>query len=486
MFNVPIPDGTTAHAVGGVLIAVLLGPWAAVVAVSVALLIQALFFGDGGVLAYGANAFNMAFVMPFVGYAVYRVLARRRVAHVAAAGRSPRASAATSGINAAALCAAIEFGAAARRCSHTPPTARRCTRRSTWPRPIPAMLLAHLAVAGVVEVRAHRGRRSRTCSGPTCPVLRINHDAAPETDADVPPPRRLGLALGARSASAMVALTPLGLLAPGGAFGEDAPDDLDLQKYHLDAVPSGLRQYAGFWHNALLRRLRLQRRRPPDVGYFVSAVVGIARHRRRDLRGLRASSALVHGVDARPSPTTTPRHRRADRDRDVPRPRPAASHRTGSLQTEVGLCPCGCIGRRRKGSFVEKTIDGGVRRACARRCSPTTSPRQRGLLQRIDPRVKLRDAARPARRRQPSCASIPVLARDVRRHARARGGVSRLSLRVLRQAGVAVRPDLHRHRRAAGHAQLRHARRHRRAARHVVRPPGRHDQPGAAPRPASS
>src|SRR5262249_10850005 len=64
MFNVPIPDGTTAHAVGAVLIAVVLGPWAAVIAVSIALLIQALFFGDGGVLAFGANAFNMAFVMP--------------------------------------------------------------------------------------------------------------------------------------------------------------------------------------------------------------------------------------------------------------------------------------------------------------------------------------------------------------------------------------------------------------------------------------
>src|SRR4029450_11571901 len=45
MFNVPIPDGTAAHAVGAVLIAVLLGPWAAVIAVSIALLIQALVFG---------------------------------------------------------------------------------------------------------------------------------------------------------------------------------------------------------------------------------------------------------------------------------------------------------------------------------------------------------------------------------------------------------------------------------------------------------
>src|SRR5437764_11560169 len=72
MFNVPIPDGTTAHAVGGVLVAVLLGPEAAVIAVSIALAIQALFFGDGGVLAYGANTFNMALVMPVIGYAVYR------------------------------------------------------------------------------------------------------------------------------------------------------------------------------------------------------------------------------------------------------------------------------------------------------------------------------------------------------------------------------------------------------------------------------
>src|SRR6476620_628810 len=76
---VPIPDGTTAHAVGAVLVAVLLGPWAAVIAVSIALLIQALFFGDGGVLAYGANVFNMAFVMPFVGYGVYRAVVHRNL-----------------------------------------------------------------------------------------------------------------------------------------------------------------------------------------------------------------------------------------------------------------------------------------------------------------------------------------------------------------------------------------------------------------------
>ena len=77
MFNIPVPGGTTAHGVGATLIAIVLGPWAAVIAVSTALVIQALFFGDGGVLAILINCFNMAIVMPFVGYAVYRVLSGR-------------------------------------------------------------------------------------------------------------------------------------------------------------------------------------------------------------------------------------------------------------------------------------------------------------------------------------------------------------------------------------------------------------------------
>ncbi|MEI6291142.1 MAG: energy-coupling factor ABC transporter permease, partial [Chloroflexota bacterium] len=72
MFNVPLPGGTTGHATGAALAAIILGPEAAVVAVSIALIIQAFFFGDGGVLAIGANCFNMAVVIPYVSYAVYR------------------------------------------------------------------------------------------------------------------------------------------------------------------------------------------------------------------------------------------------------------------------------------------------------------------------------------------------------------------------------------------------------------------------------
>ena len=110
MFNVPIPDGTTAHAVGAVLIAVLLGPWAAVIAVSIALLIQALFFGDGGVLAFGANVLQ---------HGVRHAVGRLRRLPAAALGTSsltsPRRALAAGiggyvGLNAAALCAAIEFG----------------------------------------------------------------------------------------------------------------------------------------------------------------------------------------------------------------------------------------------------------------------------------------------------------------------------------------------------------------------------------------
>ena len=66
MFNIPIAGGSTGHAVGGTLIAILLGPEAACLSVSVTLILQALLFGDGGILAIGANCFNMAFVLPFV------------------------------------------------------------------------------------------------------------------------------------------------------------------------------------------------------------------------------------------------------------------------------------------------------------------------------------------------------------------------------------------------------------------------------------
>lgn len=109
MFNVPIPGGTTGHAVGAALAAILLGPWAACIAVSVALIVQALLFGDGGITAIGANCFNMAFVEVFAGYYVYKFLSgaslagsRRRVIAAGVAGYVA--------INLAAFSAAVLFG----------------------------------------------------------------------------------------------------------------------------------------------------------------------------------------------------------------------------------------------------------------------------------------------------------------------------------------------------------------------------------------
>jgi cobalt/nickel transport system permease protein len=77
MFNLPIPGGSTGHAVGGAIVGIILGPWAAVVSITVALVIQAFIFGDGGITAIGANCFNMAFVMPFTAYVIYKLISGR-------------------------------------------------------------------------------------------------------------------------------------------------------------------------------------------------------------------------------------------------------------------------------------------------------------------------------------------------------------------------------------------------------------------------
>src|SRR5580698_11442427 len=60
MFNLPLPGGTTGHAVGVGIAAIVLGPWASILALSTALVVQAVFFGDGGITAIFLNFFNMA------------------------------------------------------------------------------------------------------------------------------------------------------------------------------------------------------------------------------------------------------------------------------------------------------------------------------------------------------------------------------------------------------------------------------------------
>jgi len=109
MFNLPMPGGSSAHAVGAVLLAILLGPWTACLGVSVALLVQALMFGDGGILAIGANCFNMALIMPMIGYFTYR-LVKGQADHKSRRALVAAGIAGYVGLNAAALLTAVEFG----------------------------------------------------------------------------------------------------------------------------------------------------------------------------------------------------------------------------------------------------------------------------------------------------------------------------------------------------------------------------------------
>jgi len=74
MLNFPIAGGTSGHLLGGVLAAVLLGPYAGAIVISAVLTIQCLVFQDGGLTALGANIFNMAIVGTMGGYLAYKVI----------------------------------------------------------------------------------------------------------------------------------------------------------------------------------------------------------------------------------------------------------------------------------------------------------------------------------------------------------------------------------------------------------------------------
>lgn len=75
MLNFPVAGGTSGHLIGAALAAILLGPWASVLIMSCVLIAQCLIFQDGGLLALGANIFNMGIVASFSGYYLYRLAA---------------------------------------------------------------------------------------------------------------------------------------------------------------------------------------------------------------------------------------------------------------------------------------------------------------------------------------------------------------------------------------------------------------------------
>src|SRR5262245_62293688 len=74
MLNFPVASGTSGHLLGGLLAAVLVGPYVGAICVAVVLLVQGLFFADGGLSAYGLNVINMALITAYGGYALFLVL----------------------------------------------------------------------------------------------------------------------------------------------------------------------------------------------------------------------------------------------------------------------------------------------------------------------------------------------------------------------------------------------------------------------------
>ena len=109
MFNIPLPGGTSGHLVGSTLIAIVIGPWAAFIAVSITLVIQAVLFGDGGITAIAANSFNIAFAMPFSGYYLFKLLSYRTT-HDSTWLILSAGTAAYISLNIAALLVGIELG----------------------------------------------------------------------------------------------------------------------------------------------------------------------------------------------------------------------------------------------------------------------------------------------------------------------------------------------------------------------------------------
>lgn len=242
MFNVPVPGGTTGHVAGGTLVALVVGPWAAVISVTVALVIQALFFGDGGIIALGANCFNMALILPLTGYLVYSLVAR------GAAADSPRrwlggAAGAYAGVNAAALLTAVEIGIQPG-LFHTAGGAALYSPYGL-DQAVPAMMLAHLSVIGPLE--AVVTALAVIWIERTDPGL-LYLPAAGEEGGGQGPGKGYRLRPLFVTLLLMAIFVPLGLLAGGSAWGEWSTEEIGQE---LGFIPAGMERFAGWWSGIL-------------------------------------------------------------------------------------------------------------------------------------------------------------------------------------------------------------------------------------------
>ena len=264
MFNIPIPGGTTAHAIGASLAAIILGPEVATIVVSIALIIQAFFFGDGGITALGANCFNMAVIVPYIAYAIYRVFSKdqpltstRRLIGAAVGG--------WVGVTVAAFFAGVEFGIQPLLFK----TADGAPLYAPYPLAvsIPAMVIPHALLASVAEgvltmlILAYLQRSNVA-------MLEAADKPAVIRETGIFQKLRwlwVGLVV-------LIVASPLGLLAPGTAWGEWGTDQ--LTQMGLKSVPAGLQQLSNLW-GAPLADYDLPALGNSNLGYVFSAVLGI-------------------------------------------------------------------------------------------------------------------------------------------------------------------------------------------------------------------
>ncbi len=130
MMNFTVAGGTSGHLLGGALAAILLGPWAASVVLTAVLVVQALLFQDGGLLALGANIFNMAIIGVGVGWLVYNGL-RKLLGDKTWASFVSAFAAAWLSVLIASLAAAVELAVSG---------------TSPWGVALPAMGLVHILI----------------------------------------------------------------------------------------------------------------------------------------------------------------------------------------------------------------------------------------------------------------------------------------------------------------------------------------------------
>jgi cobalt/nickel transport system permease protein len=285
MFNLPLPGGTTGHAVGMAITTIILGPWASILALSIALSIQAFFFGDGGITTLGANCFNMAIVGSLVAYAVYR-LAAGRAALTSSRRVVAAALAGYAAINTSALCTALELGIQ----PHFFKDAGGAPLYAPYSLSIavPAMMIGHLTFAGLAELVLTAGVVAyfqRT--NPALLKLTAPGDLAADEEiagADGPhmwrAVRPLWMAL-----ALLLVLTPLGILAAGSAWGEWSARDFSNQQTREKIAmasrktappaqaPRGLEHLSTLW-TAPFPQYAPPLVRRPAVGYALSAMFG--------------------------------------------------------------------------------------------------------------------------------------------------------------------------------------------------------------------